>query len=90
MQLLNKAEEFVYTNRDTYRPCDAYLTAVFLFPDKCIRKQHRNHVTVELHGFHTRGQMVLDHMGQNNHNVTIIELLNEDEFQKALLWTASA
>lgn len=89
MQFLNKAEKFVYLNRDNFWPCDAYLTAVLLFPDKCIKKQHRIYVTVELHGFHTRGQMILDHKRQNDYNVTIIELLSEDEIQKALLWTAT-
>lgn len=71
-------------------PCDAYLTAAFLFPEKCIRKKQNIHVTVELHGIHTRGQMVLDHLGKNDHNVTIIELLNEEDIQKMLQWTATA
>lgn len=71
-------------------PCDAYLTALFLFPEKCIRKKHSNHVTVELHGNYTRGQMVLDHLGKNEHNITIIELLYEEEIKKALQWTGKA
>lgn len=87
---MNEAEKIIYGNYHGYMPCDAFLTAVFLFPEKCIRKKHSNHVTVELNGTHTRGQMVLDHLGKNDHNVTIIELLNEDEIQKSLHWTATA
>lgn len=71
-------------------PCDAFLAAAYVFPDKCIRKKHKKHVTVELHGNHTRGQVVVDHLGKNDHNVTIIELLNEEEIQKSLYWTATA
>lgn len=87
---MNEAEAKIYRNYECFMPCDAYLTAAFLFPDKCIRKKQNIHVTVELNGIHTRGQMVLDHLGKNDHNVTIIELLNEDEIRKALHWTATA
>lgn len=70
-------------------PCDAYLTAVILFPE-CVKTQERHHATVELHGHHTRGQMVLDHICKNAHNVTIIQTLHEDEFKKILHWTGTS
>lgn len=69
-------------------PCDAILTAVFLFPDKCMRKEERHHATVELHGQYTRGQMLIDHRKSKNPNVTVIELVNEEELKKALLFAA--
>lgn len=70
--------------------CDAFLMAVFVFPEKCIQTRSQYHATIELHGFHTRGQMVLDHKRRNKHNVTIIETLNEEEVKNALHFTATA
>lgn len=88
VQLLNEAERICYKNYDTFLPCDAVLSAVFLFPDKCVRKKQRHHATVELQGNYTRGQMLIDHRKIENPNVTVIELVNEEELKKALLFAA--
>lgn len=85
---MNEVDAIAYRNYDSFLPCDAFLTAVFVFPDKCIKTKSQNHATIELQGFHTRGQMVLDHKRRNKHNVTIIETLNEDEVKKALHFSA--
>lgn len=88
IELLNEAEKICYNDFDSYMPCDAFLTAVFLFPE-CIKKKQLRHVTVELSGKHTRGQVVIDHLKKNTPTVTIIELLHEDECKRILKWTAT-
>lgn len=90
IQLLNEIDKISYRNCPTFMPCDAFLTAAFLFPDKCIGRKRQYHATIELTGRHTRGQLVLDHLRKNNHNVTIIETFNEEEFKKILYWTATS
>lgn len=64
--------------------------AVFLFPDKCIRTKKQYHATIELHGHHTRGQMVLDHLRKFKQNVTIIETIDGEEMKKILLFAATS
>lgn len=88
LQLLNEVEQIAFTPRNLFTPFDALLTAVFLFPERCIRTKNQYNATVELHGSHTLGQMVIDHRS-DNHNVTVIEAVNEEEIKKILLWTAS-
>lgn len=89
IQLLNTIEKIAYKDCTTFMPCDAFVTAAFLFPE-CIRKKEQHHATVELHGHHTRGQMVLDHMRKKEHNVTVVQELHEEEFKKILVWTATS
>lgn len=90
LQLLNEVERVTFTKRPFFTPFDALLTAVFLFPDRCIGKKNQYNATVELHGSHTRGQMVINHRNDNHtHNVTVIETVNEEEIKKILLWTAA-
>lgn len=88
LPLLNEIERIRFRTRLTYVPYDALLAAVFLFPDKCIRTKNHYNATVELHGFHTRGQTVIDRCS-TNHNVTIIEQVHEEEFKNSLVWTVS-
>lgn len=57
--------------------------AAFLFPERCVRVKEQYHATVELHGIHTRGQMVLDHKRQKKPNITIIKALNENGVKEA-------
>lgn len=90
IQLLNEVDRIAYRNYDSYLPCDAFLTAVFVFPEKCIQTKSQHHATIELQGHHTRGQMVLDHKRRNKHNVTLIETLNEEEVKNALYFAATS
>lgn len=90
LQLLNEAERVAFSQRPFFTPFDALLTAVFLFPERCIGTKNQYNATVELHGSHTLGQMVINHRSDNqDHNVTVIETVNEEEIKKILLWTAS-
>lgn len=88
VQLLNEVERIAFTPRKLFTPFDALLTAVFLFPERCIRTKNQYNATIELHGSYTRGQMVIN-LRNENHNVTVIEAVNEEEIKKILLWTAS-
>lgn len=91
MALLNKIDEFCYRKYTHFVPCDALLTAALLFPEKCIKTKRQSHVTVELHGQYSRGQMILDHLGKNKHlhNATIIETMDVEEIKNTLIWTVS-
>lgn len=88
LPLLNEIERIRFRSRYSYVPYDALLTAAFLFPEKCIRIKNQYNATVELHGFHTRGQTVIDR-SSSDHNVTIIEQMHEEEFKNSLIWTVS-
>lgn len=62
--------------------------AAFLNPNKIIKKISRCHATIELVGFHTRGQVVIDHLRKEDENTIFIELIDSEEFKKMILWTA--
>lgn len=91
VQLLNEIDGITYDKSGLpyYRPYDAVLIAAFLFPDKCIRRMNEYHVTVELQGLYTRGQMILDRQN-NEHNAFVVEKVYEEEFKKIQLWTATS
>lgn len=88
VQFLNIVERKLYSQYDSWMVCDALLAAAYLFP-KCIKKARSCHATVELAGHFTRGQVVVDHLKTNPHNVKIIELLCSASCKDALLWTAN-
>lgn len=80
-------ERIAFIPRKLFTPFDALLTAAFLFPERVVRTKNRYNATVELQGTYTRGQMVLN-LRNENHNVTVIEAVNEEEIKDILLWTA--
>lgn len=91
LELLTKAEKRIrwYKNAsETWATCDALLSIVYLYPKDGITEASEHNATVELHGVHTRGQLVLDHLKKNAPNVTIIEGVNKDLFAKVLCETA--
>ncbi|KAK9720459.1 Inosine-uridine preferring nucleoside hydrolase [Popillia japonica] len=85
IQLLNKAEKSVYRDRlsEHWYPCDAFLAITLIYPE-CIRKEGIYHATIELNGKETRGQVVLDHLNENESNVRIIKRVNENFVQDIL------
>lgn len=90
MQLLNEAERIALRNRPLYTPFDVLLVAAFLFPKECIKTKRTYSATIELNGFHTRGQMVFNRkIESDEHNVNVIETMDENEIKRLLLWTAS-
>lgn len=90
MELFNKIDAYIYRDYSHFVPCDALLTAALLFPEKCIKTKRQCHATVELHGHHSRGQMILDHLEKNGHNVTIVETMDVEEMKNALIWTVTS
>lgn len=66
-------------------PCDAFLVAAFLRPDKIITKKSTHNAGIELHGSQTRGQIVLDHLKLKQENVILIEEIDVEMFQDMLL-----
>lgn len=89
-KLMNAIDQMVY-ERKYFRPCDGLLAAVFLCPE-LVEIEGNWHATVELHGRHTRGQMVLDHLKDHlkatQDTVRIVEKINMEMFKKVLMWAA--
>jgi inosine-uridine nucleoside N-ribohydrolase len=85
--LLDPIEKLCYKNWTSFTPCDAFLVAVFI-DDNVIRKASEHHVSIELHGRLCRGQVVLDHLYKEKPNCTIVEVINEDLFERMLMETA--
>lgn len=50
------------------------------------KKVEKRHVTVELTGNHTRGQMVNDHVGKETPNAYIIEQIDVEMFKQFMMW----
>ncbi|XP_063989849.1 nucleoside hydrolase-like [Diachasmimorpha longicaudata] len=86
VELINKVEGGVYlkqTKKEFYRPCDAFTAAVLLNPDLVIKKTDY-HADIELRGTRTRGQVVLDHLQQNEPNVHLIEEIDFRKFEELM------
>lgn len=90
VQLLNDVEKIAYrnVNETVYLPSDTFISAAFLFPKKIIKVMNPYNVTMELQGFHTRGEMIVNHLS-TDYNVRVIEKIDEREFKKIMLWTAN-
>lgn len=89
MDLLNTVEKKVWEKSrfTSWIPCDAVLAAILLRPD-IVMKSRKCHATVELHGAHTRGQVVIDHLKLKDPNVHLIEEVDTAVLKKMLLWAA--
>lgn len=84
--LLDPIEIKAYINiLPHWTPCDNFLACCFIVP-KMIKKVNKRHVTVELAGVHTRGQMVIDHINKNEPNAFVIEQIDIELFKKFMLW----
>jgi inosine-uridine nucleoside N-ribohydrolase len=66
--------------------CDPLAAAILLEPQVATEVKEV-YVTVELHGANTRGAMVVDHLQKlgRQPNVTVVERVNTDLYQKLLL-----
>jgi inosine-uridine nucleoside N-ribohydrolase len=68
-----------------WTPCDCFLAACFIAPQMIAKKTHC-HVTVELSGNHTRGQMIIDHQLKESPNCFVIEKIDAELFKRFMLW----
>jgi len=89
MDLLNTVEKKVWEKSrfTSWIPCDAILAAILLRPDIVMRSR-TCHATVELHGTHTRGQVIIDHLKLKEPNVHLIDEVDTSILKKMLLWAA--
>lgn len=90
LDFVTRAERKIYkdyTLQDPYWVCDAFLAAILLRPD-LIEKKTEHHATVELHGYETRGQVVLDHLKEMETNVTVVERIDFETMKGALIEAA--
>lgn len=85
LDFLNRIEYKAFRHFTHYIPCDALVSSLFIHPGM-VTKASDWHVTVELNGRETRGQLVLDHLRNNDYNARIIEQISEDDMKSMLLW----
>jgi inosine-uridine nucleoside N-ribohydrolase len=87
--MLNAVERSVFDqqNCSDMIACDQMLTAAILRPE-IVLKSILVHMTIELHGHHTRGQAVVDHLKSNHPNVIVITKIREDIFKEIMLTAA--
>lgn len=88
VKLLNEIEMLPYGKQTFYWPFDQFTGAAFLFPEKIVKRWNSYHGMMELHGYHTRGEMFVNRQSKN-HNVFIIEKISDEDFKKTMLWAAS-
>ncbi|XP_055633641.1 uncharacterized protein LOC129773977 isoform X2 [Toxorhynchites rutilus septentrionalis] len=83
VQMLNLVERKPLGENDKWMPCDALVPMAFTDPDIVTeRKLYRGNV--ELYGWLTRGQLVLDHMNEGVGNITIIDNMNRTQIMEKL------
>lgn len=89
VQLLTKIEKSSYEayNDTNYLPFDTFLAASFLFPSDMVQKTVRFNATMELHGRHTRGEVIINRMSKET-NALFIEKISENDFKRIMLWAA--
>jgi len=80
-RFLNAIEEKAYNKLEFWLPYDAFIVAYFL-DNSIVVKTEEFHMTIELSGFFTRGQVVLDHINsQLKKNVNIVEEVDVEKFK---------
>lgn len=89
LDILNPVEYKAFQTYPHYVPCDALVTSLFIHPG-IVRKASDWHAAIELDGQQTRGQLVLDHLHENAHNVKIIEQIEVEDLKRLFLWVCGA
>ncbi|XP_018324580.1 uncharacterized protein LOC108736602 [Agrilus planipennis] len=88
VKLITNVEKSIYSKESKtskWLPCDAFLAAALIYPEKLIKKKSQHRASVELHGSQTRAQIVLDHLKIKEPNVTVIEKVDSDFFKDLIL-----
>lgn len=89
-RLLNPIEEKAYKKCEEWLPFDTYCAASFIDPS-IVRRREDFHMTIELNGRLTRGQVVIDHIEENEFkNVTVIEEIDVERFKWLVMDTVIA
>lgn len=91
LKVIERAERTVFGPKSpTWNPADAMLAAVVLYPDTMITKEQTYPATVELHGWKTRGELIIDRSNSTTPNARIIEGLDQEFFMNVMLYAAEA
>lgn len=81
--LLTEVEKKVYAEEKYWLPCDSFLAACYLFPERMIVESFPTTLTIETSGQNTRGQTVIGHKNKHRRqNVQVISKFCKEEFQK--------
>lgn len=88
-RFLNPIEKKGFTVQKFWTPFDAYAVASFVSPD-IVKRTEDFHMTIELGGFFTRGQAVIDHIARQGYtNVTVIEEIDVEKFKELITITVA-
>lgn len=88
-RFLNPIEKKGFLNREIWTPFDAYAMASFILPE-IVKRTEDFHMTIELGGFFTRGQVVIDHIDREEYkNVTVIEEIDIEKFKELITVTVA-
>lgn len=86
-KFLNPIETKGFAGRCFWTPFDAYAVASFVSP-QIVKRTEDFHMTIELGGFFTRGQAVIDHIDREGYkNVTVIEEIDVEMFKELIKTT---
>lgn len=88
IQILNPAERKPLHDGDNWMPCDLLVAMAFTNPELITEKKQYNG-NVELHGWLTRGQLVLDHAHEGTGSITIIDNMDQEEVKRILVRLAA-
>ncbi|XP_058445410.1 nucleoside hydrolase-like isoform X2 [Malaya genurostris] len=88
VQILNPVERKPLGPEDNWMPCDVLVAMSFTHPE-LVTERKRYRADVELHGWLTRGQLVLDHANEGTGNVTIIDNMDTAGVVEKLIDLAS-
>jgi len=72
-----------------WRPHDSTVTAALIEPS-VVKSSVSHPVWMELHGQHTKGQLVIDYNSKEESHIRIITGMDGPLFQKMLIWTLNS
>ncbi|XP_062551543.1 pyrimidine-specific ribonucleoside hydrolase RihA-like isoform X2 [Armigeres subalbatus] len=89
IQILNPVEKKPLGENDNWMPCDLLVAMAFTHPE-LVTEAKRYRADVELHGWLTRGQLVLDHMNEGQGDMVIIDNMDNERIVQMLVGLANS
>lgn len=87
--MLTRVDHTIFPSKSKiWKPADAFLVGCFMRPSLILRQNVYN-ASVELNGSRTRGQVVIDRIEKENHNIVLIESIDREAFKELLLEVAN-